>query len=54
MSLLPQVEAELRCMEDNGIIERVTEPTEWCAPVVPVMRRKKDKVHICVDLRCRP
>ena len=41
--LLPQVEAELRRMEENGIIERVTEPTDWCAPMVPVMRRKKER-----------
>ena len=38
-------------MEENGIIERVTEPTDWCAPMVPVMRREKGKVRICVDLR---
>ena len=49
--LLPQFEAELRRMEQNGIIERVTEPTDWCAPMVPVMRPKKGKVRICVDLR---
>ena len=49
--LLPQVEAELRRMEDNGIIDRVTEPTDWCAPMIPVMRRKKGTVRICVDLR---
>ena len=45
--LLPQVEVELRRMEDNGIIERVTEPTDWCAPMVPVMRRKKQGAHLC-------
>ena len=33
-------------MEENGIIERVTEPTDWCAPMVPIMRRKKGKVRI--------
>ena len=49
--LLPQVEAELRRMEDNGIIERVTEPTDSCAPMVPVISREKDKVRICVHLR---
>ena len=49
--LLPQVEAELRRMEDNGIIERVTEPTDSCAPMFPVISREKDKVRICVHLR---
>ena len=37
--LLPPVEAELKRMKDEGIIEEVTEPTEWCAPIVPVPRR---------------
>ena len=40
--LLPQVEAELRRMEDKGIIEIVTEPTDWY---------RVGKVRICVDLR---
>lgn len=34
--LLPRVEEELRRMEQNGIIEQVTEPTE-VSPMVPVL-----------------
>lgn len=37
-------------MENNGIIERVTQPTELCAPMVPVLKKKTAKVRICVDL----
>lgn len=44
--LLPKVEEELERMESMGIIEKVTEPTEWCAPMVPVA-----KMRICVDLK---
>lgn len=36
-------------MEENGIIERVTEPTEWVAPMVPVIK-PNGKVRICVGL----
>lgn len=36
-------------MEENGIIERVTEPTEWVAPMVPVIKHS-GKVMICVGL----
>ncbi|KAJ8408942.1 hypothetical protein AAFF_G00247600 [Aldrovandia affinis] len=32
-------EAELKCMEPLGIITEVAEPTEWCAPMVPVVKR---------------
>lgn len=37
--LLPKVEAELLSMLEMGIIEEVTEPSDWCAPMVPVDRR---------------
>ena len=49
-ALMPKVEEELKRMEEAGIIERVTEPTEWCAPMVPV-QKSNGKLRICVDLR---
>lgn len=48
--LLPKVEAELQRMEKNGIIEKASGPTEWCAPMVAVPK-KSGQVRICVDLR---
>ena len=39
---------ELRRMEDAGVIVRVEQPTDWCAPMVVVP--KKDDISICVDL----
>ena len=50
LPLLPKVEQELQRMEENGVIERITEPTDWCAPMVPVMK-KGGGVRICVDLK---
>ena len=47
---MPKVEEELKRMEEAGIIERVTEPTEWCVPMVPV-QKSNGKLRICVDLR---
>ena len=41
---------ELKRMEEAGIIERVTGPTEWCATMVPV-QKSNGKLRICVDLR---
>lgn len=38
-------------MENNGIIERVTQPTEWCAPMVPVLKKNTAKARIIVDLK---
>ena len=48
--LLPKVKAELERMVKCGVIEEVTEPMEWCAPMVPVPKRTAD-VRICVDLK---
>ena len=36
--LLPKVKEELKRMLQEGIIEEVNEPTDWCAPVVPVVK----------------
>ena len=48
--LLSKVEEELARMEEEGILEKVIEPTEWCAPIVPVAK-KNGKIRICVDLK---
>ena len=37
-------------MENAGTIERVTKPTEGCAPMVPVLK-KSGQIRICVDLK---
>lgn len=50
LPLMAKVQEELKRMEENDIIEPVTEPTDWCAPMVPVPR-KNGKVRICVDLK---
>ena len=48
--LMPKVEAELNRLEKEGIIEKVEKPTDWCAPMVPVLK-KNGNVRICVDLK---
>ncbi|KAL7852791.1 hypothetical protein SRHO_G00185760 [Serrasalmus rhombeus] len=37
-------------MQSLGIIEEVREATDWCAPMVPVVK-KNGKIRICVDLK---
>ena len=48
--LMPKVKQELKRMEEAGVIEKVTEPTDWCSPMVVVPKQNGD-VRICVDLR---
>ena len=40
--------AKLNEMQRTGVISKVTEPTDWCAGMVPVPK-KNGKVRICVD-----
>lgn len=44
---MKDMQKELQQMEDSGIIENVTQPTAWCAPMVVVP--KTSGVLICVD-----
>ncbi len=48
--MLQKAKEELKRMEDNSVIQRVTQPTEWCAPMVQVLKRDTAKVRICADL----
>ena len=46
--LLGKVKVELELMETDGIIEKVTEATDWCTPMVPVLKPNVS-IRICVD-----
>lgn len=48
--MLQKVKEELQRMENHGVIERVTQPTEWCAPMVPVLKKNNARARICVNL----
>ena len=48
--LLEKVGDELREMEKQGIIEKIDEPTDWCAPIVPVLK-PSGKVRITTDFK---
>lgn len=45
-----KVKEELDRMENDGIITRITKPTEWCAPMCPVVKKNGD-IRICVDFK---
>ena len=47
--LLPSVEEELRRMEQQGVISKVTQPTDSCSGMV-VVPKANGRVRICVDL----
>lgn len=41
---------ELDILQSQGIIELVTEPTEWCAPIVVAPKKDTTAIRMCVDL----
>ena len=45
--LLPQVKEELKRMVDLGVIERVSEPTQWCAPMTTAWKKRWPTTHLC-------
>ena len=48
--LMDDVRAELDRMVTSEVIRVVTEPTDWCSAMVPVVK-KNGTVRICVDLK---
>lgn len=45
-----KLQAELELLLQQGIIAPVTEPTEWCAPIVVTPKKGTDNIRMCVDL----
>lgn len=48
LPMLPSVKRELERMENLGVIRKVDEATEWCAPMV-VAKKRGGELRICVD-----
>ena len=45
-----KLKEEIDLLVDQGIITPVTEPTEWCAPIVVAPKKGTDRIRMCVDL----
>jgi hypothetical protein len=48
--IFQKVKAELERLHSDGVIRPVHEPSEWCAPIVPVIK-KNGNVRITVDYK---
>ena len=49
LPLMPKVKDKLVELERQGVISKVDQPTDWCAPIVAVPKSNGD-VRVCVDL----
>ena len=45
-----KLKAELDLLLSQNVIAPVTEPTEWCAPIVVTPKKNSDRIRMCVDL----
>ncbi len=45
-----KLKAEIDLLVDQNIIAPVTEPSDWCAPIVVAPKKNSDKIRMCVDL----
>ncbi|CAG7723899.1 unnamed protein product, partial [Allacma fusca] len=62
IALMDKLKAQLDQMESDGIIEKVDEPSEWCAPMVIVMKPNGDilpcedltKLNACIEREPHP
>ena len=48
--IMEKVKAELQRLERHNVIRPVNEPSEWCAPIVPVVK-KNGSIRITVDYK---
>ena len=48
-AFLDKLKEEIALLEAQGVIKAVTEPTEWCAPIVVIPNKNSDDVRLCVD-----
>ena len=51
LPIMPAVKETLNAMEKEKIIKKVTAPTPWVSPMVPVAKKDSNKVRITVDYR---
>ncbi|UYV82781.1 K02A2.6-like, partial [Cordylochernes scorpioides] len=49
--LLNRTKEQLDQMVEKGIIEKVEQPTDWCAPMVIVPKPSSNDLRTCVDLK---
>ena len=45
-----KLKQEIDLLVDQGIITPVTDPTDWCAPIVVAPKKGTDRIRMCVDL----
>ena len=49
--LRDKLKEELDALVRDGVITKITSPTEWCSPIVCVPRKMSTRVRLCVDFR---
>jgi len=48
---MEKLQDELSKLEDEGIISKVTKPTEWVHPIVVAPKKNSEAIRLCIDFR---
>ena len=51
IAMKEKIKVELNKMEQNGIIQKVIEPTEWVSAMVAAEKKNTEEIRICIDPR---
>lgn len=51
LPLHEKLKKELDALEEQRIICKVTDPTQWCAPIVVAPKKNSDQIRLCIDFR---
>ena len=50
-TLMKPAKEEIDRMLRHGVVSPITEPTDWCSPIVVALKPRTGKVRMCVDLK---
>ena len=49
IAMRDRVKQELDSMESQGVISKITDPTDWCSNMVCAKKKDKDQICLCID-----
>ena len=49
IAMKDRVKQELDSMESQGVISKITDPTDWCSNMVCAKKKDKDQIRLCID-----
>ena len=48
---MAKLKEEFDKLENDGVISKVTKPTEWVNPIIIALKKNSDDIRLCVDFQ---